>query len=77
MVVSDNLTRSGFGNNGGASVTGISQYTLSAYKVDTATRDGGYDMTGDGAALVGGGRYKVLRYRSWITSKGFSNAWDV
>ena len=69
---SDNLTRSfEFGNNGtklytcGYGTDVINQYTLStAYKVDTATRDGGYDMTGDGAATPEGLRWKFQMVQS-------------
>lgn len=91
---SDNLTRSfEFGNNGtklytcGYGTDVINQYTLStAYKVDTATRDGGYDMTGDGAATPEGLRWKPDGTKFFVTDRGsparvveysVSNAWDV
>ena len=64
----------------------INQYTLStAYKVDTATRDGGYDMTGDGAATLKG-LDKPDGTKFFITDRGspaevveygVSNAWDI
>ena len=90
----DNLTRSfEFGNNGtklytcGYGTDVINQYTLStAYKVDTATRDGGYDMTSDGAGYPEGIRWKPDGTKFFITDRAsparvveysVSNAWDV
>ena len=90
----DTLTRSfEFGNNGtklytcGYGTDVINQYTLStAYKVDTATLDGGYDMTGDGATTPEGLRWKPDGTKFFITDRGsparvveysVSNAWDV
>ena len=90
----DSLTRSfEFGNNGtklytcGYGTDVINQYTLStAYKIDTATLDGGYDMTGDGADTPEGIRWKPDGTKFFITDRGsparvveysVSNAWDV
>lgn len=90
----DSLTRSfDIGNNGtklytcGYGSDVINQYTLSTpYKVDTATRDGGYDMTSDGAATPEGLRWKPDGTKFFITDRGsparvveysVSNAWDV